>query len=138
MTKLPQATSEELRDEGAPVRVSLAQRRYELVGGNRPALIFLGPWLERPDTGWHLLENLRRTPLSARTPMLICSTSVLLPAHQPFPPHWSPVAILRKPFELDDLLGQIRALLRSVSLVAASELAHAELRPADWLATPTL
>jgi DNA-binding response OmpR family regulator len=120
-----------LGDEGfRTLRCATGAGARERIRAARPSPVILELWLERPDTGCRLLADLRRDPPTARTPVLICSTRVPLPAHQPIPSHWPAVAILQKPFELDDLLGQIRTLLRLQSPDGATESVGTEQSPA--------
>src|SRR4051794_18484868 len=112
------------------LRCPTGEGAHERIRAAKPALVILEPWLERPDTGCRLLADLRRDPATARTPVLICSTRVPLPAHLSIPSHWPPVATLRKPFDLDDLLGWIRTLLRLESPDGAAASAGTEQSPA--------
>lgn len=79
-----------------------------------PALIFLDLYMPRP-TGWEILQELRNDAVMAATPVLIVSAldgesseSELLPVQGT-----SPVNVLCKPFEIDELVTRVRRLLES-------------------------
>lgn len=120
-----------LIDEGyRTLRCPTSTGAQERIRAARPALIILDLWLERPELGWQLLGDLRRDQRTAMIPVLICSTSVPLPENLPIPAHWPPTATLPEPFKLDDLLGQIRALVRSEAPSGMAQVAHSGQIPA--------
>ncbi len=77
----------------------------------RPDLVLLDLWLERQDSGWTLLEQVRADPATHHIPVIVCSAV----------PHLLPVeaeqvrelggAIIDKPFDVEELLAAVRQAL---------------------------
>lgn len=77
----------------------------------RPRLILLDIRLEDRETGWRVLEELRRDTVTAHLPVIICSADRrCLQERADYLAHLGYVA-LEKPFDLDDLLAQVRDCL---------------------------
>ena len=101
-----------LTDEGyATHLLSSATSAYTAIGSHCPDLLVLDVWLEQPDSGWQLLDALRRDRATQRLPAVVLSANVWLMAEMMvrFPePHY---AFVKTPFDLDELLSAIRHLL---------------------------
>src|SRR5437764_9681157 len=84
----------------------------EFVKSALPDLIILDLMLGWDQTGWGVLELLREDPCLARIPVILCSASTpaLLNRHAPAAGH-AAVAVVSKPFDLDDMLGVVNRLL---------------------------
>ncbi len=76
----------------------------------QPVLVIHDVQMERPDAGWRVLRQLRATPAPAHIPMLIASAEPSLEA-QAAQMEVDHFMTLRKPFELEPLLAQIRWLV---------------------------
>ncbi len=76
----------------------------------QPVLVIHDVQMERPDAGWRVLRQLRATPATAHIPMLIASAEPSLEA-QAAHMEVDHFMKLRKPFELEPLLAQIRRLV---------------------------
>ncbi|HVA88538.1 MAG TPA: response regulator, partial [Chloroflexota bacterium] len=79
----------------------------------KPDAIVLDLRMEKPDTGWQLLELLRLDPDLATVPVILCSADVtrLHERQQALAAH--NCRVLDKPFHLDELLGVLREILPS-------------------------
>jgi CheY-like chemotaxis protein len=76
-----------------------------------PDAIFLDLLLERPDSGWALLEMVRLHPATRDTPVIICSADArgLRDREEDLRRHRC--EILPKPFDLEELLSLVRRLV---------------------------
>lgn len=83
----------------------------EAIHQARPQLIVLDIRLEERETGWRVLEDLRRDTVTAHLPVIICSADQrCLQERADYLDRLGCVS-LEKPFDLDDLLAQVRACL---------------------------
>ena len=76
-----------------------------------PAAVIVDLWIEDPDAGWRLLAALRADPCLRHLPVVVCSAataSLRERADELRRAGWRAVA---KPFDLDDLLGTVAALI---------------------------
>lgn len=71
----------------------------------RPHTIVLDIRMERPDTGWALLDQLKQDQCLAGVPVLICSSDVAVPRGGPSYLQDKACWALPMPFDLDDLIG---------------------------------
>ncbi len=78
-----------------------------------PDVVILDLWLELPGDGWEVAAVLASDPSTAAIPIIICTGSDTTKLQPPAELHASPVAILHKPFLLDDLLGAIETAFTS-------------------------
>lgn len=77
----------------------------------RPRLILLDIRLEDRETGWRVLEELRRDTVTSHLPVIVCSADRrCLQERADYLARLGYVA-LEKPFDLDDLLAQVRDCL---------------------------
>ena len=74
-----------------------------------PDLILLDINLEQPGLGWHLLDRLQRHPVTARIPIIICSTDPWLLREKDGLLRTLHCDTLEKPFDLEILLAKISA-----------------------------
>ena len=77
----------------------------------RPDLIVLDLRLEKPDAGWQLLELFRLDPELTDTPVIICSADVVSLRERAHVFERQGVRALEKPFNLQELLDLLHAML---------------------------
>lgn len=101
-----------LSEEGYDVRsFNEGADAYEHVRDFDPAGIILDIRMERPETGWKVLELFKLDPHLSKKPIIVCSAD--LPSLQERAAYLKTKGceILAKPFDLDDLLGLLRQLI---------------------------
>ena len=77
----------------------------------RPDLLILDLVLRSPPDGWAILEEVRRDPALAATPVLICTADTFgVAAHKAELRRYR-AEVLSKPFHVADLLDLVRRLL---------------------------
>jgi CheY-like chemotaxis protein len=106
-----------LDDEGWEVATCLeGETAVECIKRERPELVILDIRMETSDSGWVVLADLRSDPTTRDIQVLICSAAVDdLRTRQ----EWlqdAGVSVLPKPFDIDDLLQQVRRLLGESSV----------------------
>lgn len=101
-----------LSDEGYRVVTAMTGAdAAETIRQARPALVILDLRMEAPDTGIQIIRAVRGNPLTAALPLLLCSADVAgMTLHAPFLREQH-VPALNKPFDLDQLLIQVRRLI---------------------------
>jgi CheY-like chemotaxis protein len=72
----------------------------------RPDVVILDLWIETPTGGWDLCAELEREPTLAHLPLIVC-TSVPVKALPSEEVPCSPVAVLEKPFRVEELMAAI-------------------------------
>ena len=77
----------------------------------KPDLIILDMWLEDPHAGERVLELLELDPGTQRIPVIICSGNMPLLQNRSREFRQKGYRLLEKPFEVDDLLAQVAALV---------------------------
>ena len=77
----------------------------------RPDLVILDVHVERRGAGLLLLAQLRQDPATASIPVLVCTADGALLRGEAERLRAPGLRVLAKPFDLDDLLTQVRALL---------------------------
>ena len=101
-----------LEDEGWEVVSCLeGETALDCIKRERPDLVILDIRMETSESGWVVLANLRSDPTTRNIRILICSAAVddLRTREE-----WlrdADVAVLPKPFDIDDLVQQVRRLL---------------------------
>ena len=103
-----------LQDEGYEVLTWTASTTaHELIKRDLPDLIILDVVMEKPDSGWQLLQLLTLDPETRDIPVVICSADIrFLREHEELFTSkgcWT----LAKPFDLDDLISTVREALAS-------------------------
>jgi CheY-like chemotaxis protein len=86
-------------------------RAYEMIKEHRPLLVVLDIRMERPDTGWMVLELMRLDPETANIPVIICSADTERIRAKEAYLREKGCDILEKPFLLEDLLGKVRSFI---------------------------
>lgn len=84
---------------------------YEMIKEHRPLLVILDIRMERPDTGWMVLELLRLDPTTAHIPVIICSADTEQIRAKEAYLRDKRCDILEKPFLLEDLLAKVHAAI---------------------------
>lgn len=103
-----------LTDEGYAPLLWRAQDEpdlHTLLRGALPDLVILDLWLEGPGDGWTFLAQLRADPATVHIPVIVASGE--LEAVSPVgEPQWARYCQrMRKPFDVQDLLDAIAAML---------------------------
>jgi DNA-binding response OmpR family regulator len=78
---------------------------------HQPALVILDLWLECRDAGWHVLEEIWRSPTTAQLPVLVCSGDLASLQEHAIALSTHGCAVLPMPFDLDNLLRVIDAAI---------------------------
>ena len=100
-----------LEFEGYAVAASADfERGYAFVKHERPDLVILDPFARRPAVGLTTLERLASHPETASIPTLICSTAPDAFVNEHASKHPA-IGWITKPFDIDDLLRAIDAML---------------------------
>ncbi len=99
--------AELLQDEGYRVVSCAKTDAVSCVHREQPDVVLLDLWPLTLAGGWAIYQALVEDPTTASIPVILCSTVNPAAIQPPAEVHASPVAILRKPFLLDDLLGAI-------------------------------
>ncbi len=86
-------------------------KAYEMIKEHRPALVILDIRMERPDTGWMVLELMRLDPVTAHIPVIICSADTPRIREKEAYLREKGCDVLEKPFLLEDLIGKVRAFI---------------------------
>lgn len=96
-----------VRDDHQVVGAANGLEALSRLGGDGPFDLVVLDLLMPTLSGWELLAHLRGDPMFARLPVLV--TSALAPQREQL----SGAAFLRKPFELDVMLSEVRRLARA-------------------------
>ncbi|HEY8291255.1 MAG TPA: response regulator [Thermomicrobiales bacterium] len=84
---------------------------YAMIKEHRPLLVILDIRMERPDTGWMVLELMRLDPATARIPVIICSADTARIREKEAYLREKGCDVLEKPFLLEDLLAKIHVFI---------------------------
>ena len=84
---------------------------YETIKQEKPALIVLDIRLSHPEGGFVVIDLLRIDPETANIPILICSAATRLIRENEARLREKQCDILMKPFNLDDLVAKVQAIL---------------------------
>jgi DNA-binding response OmpR family regulator len=82
----------------------------------QPAAIVLDVWLDSPETGWQLVQQLKGDPATGAIPMVICTAAV---DHLQDRQEWlrnQGISVVVKPFDIDELLRQVEAALTGIAV----------------------
>jgi DNA-binding response OmpR family regulator len=109
---LQQIYQELLEDEGYAVTVwPYPAASTADVATLAPGLVLLDFVIDGAETGWHFLQALKADPATVDTPILVVSAAdALLKRVAEQLSAWD-CAVLRKPFDLDELLAAVRTCL---------------------------
>jgi len=101
-----------LTDEGyQPVICASTDETPATIRQHQPALVILDLHVGHRGAGLRLLQQLRQEHETAAIPVLVCSADTPLLRRQAEQLRAQGVAVLAKPFELDEVLAQVRVLL---------------------------
>ncbi|MDQ2744491.1 MAG: response regulator, partial [Chloroflexota bacterium] len=90
-----------------------ADSAFETLKACPPDLIILDIRMERPESGWTLLELLTLDPKLSKIPTIVCSAAIIdLRTHASWLERHG-IAILIKPFDIADLYLQVETALQS-------------------------
>jgi DNA-binding response OmpR family regulator len=104
-----------LEDEGFEVVLySYASRDLADVKRVRPDLIVLDFIIGGEDYGWQLLQKLKLDRETVRIPIVVCTAAVNLVRELEGHLRAKGVSVVLKPFDIDDLVGQVEASWRAV------------------------
>jgi CheY-like chemotaxis protein len=104
--------SEVLAERGWETReVRESGDAYEVLKKEQPDLVILDIRMDHQESGWTVLELLKLDPSTRAIPVIICSAAMddLRAKESWLNEHG--IAILPKPFDIDDLYGRVEALL---------------------------
>jgi DNA-binding response OmpR family regulator len=88
---------------------------YALIRKEQPDLVILDIRLEHPEAGWKVLELIRLDPETTHIPVIVCSADSSLREKAAMLQDQR-CEMLEKPFDLDRLLGTIKAAMDVASL----------------------
>jgi len=88
-----------------------SDKAYETLKEKNPDLLILDIRMERPDTGWMVLELIRLDPTTTNIPVIICSADAVFLREKAELLRKHGCDILEKPFELRDLLEKVQAAI---------------------------
>ncbi len=100
-----------LQDEGYRVVSCAKADAVSCVQREQPDVVLLDVWPLTPAGDWAIYQVLAEDPTTARIPVILCTTIDPTTIQPPAGLEASPVAILPKPFPLDDLLGAVETAL---------------------------
>ena len=101
-----------LEDEGYQVLSAASTVHPVDVSQLHPALIILDVWLSGNASGWDLLQELKVTPGARGIPVLLCTGDGGLLAREADQIFDLAAGILRKPFDLDEVVARVAACVR--------------------------
>jgi DNA-binding response OmpR family regulator len=108
-----------LEEEGYEVTVSLIVfEKLADIEQLRPDLILLDLRMGKEWEGWHLLQRLKMHQPTASIPVIICSAAVNEVGKHLDYLRQHDIPIVYKPFDLDELLQQVRQTLQSATSAA--------------------
>ncbi len=103
--------AEILQDEGYRVVSCAKADAVSCVRREQPDVVLLDVRLLTPVGDWAIYQTLAEDGTTAKIPVILCTTSDPTTIQLPAELQASPVAILPKPFGVDDLLGAIQTAL---------------------------
>ena len=109
-----------LEEEGYQVLSAASTVHPVDVSQLHPALIILDVWLDGHDSGWGLLQELKVTPGARQIPVMLCTGDGALLTREANRIHDLAAGILRKPFDLDDVVVRVAACVPPVPRAGSS------------------
>ena len=100
-----------LQDEGYRVVGCAQADAVACVQREQPDVVLLELWPPASLGGWTIYQVLAEDPTTSTIPVILCTTIRLTAIQPPAELQTPPVAILPKPFVVDDLLGAIETAL---------------------------
>src|SRR5688572_15113728 len=94
------------------LRWSQGKDAHLYIRETQPDLVILDLWLEDHESGSVVLDLLKRNPHTRQIPVIICSAHVLELRRLFRRGALTGCAIVEKPFNIDELLAKIEALLK--------------------------
>ncbi len=91
-----------------PVLWSSTDAAMDMLRQEQPAVIVLDSWIERRESGWMLLQQIRRDPATTHIPIVLCSADTQALQPPPSIDTTCSYVPLQKPFDIDDLFVAIR------------------------------
>lgn len=88
--------------EFTPLTAGTIACAWDVIRTGNPALILLDLWLESPDAGWTMIQQLRSTPETVSIPIIVVTGGMHLLGDERIA--WlrdNGIEILPKPFDLD-------------------------------------
>lgn len=85
------------------------QSAVEMIRRERPDVVIVDLHMARSETGWGIIDELRRHPETTDLPVIVCSGDSLALREKAAFLRQSRCVALEKPFDLDDLLDKVRA-----------------------------
>lgn len=82
-------------------------RAYENIKTHMPDLVVLDIRMEHPDAGWVILDLMRLDPVTADIPVIVCSADYQALEKKEEYLQSKRVSILRKPFDIEDLIAGV-------------------------------
>ncbi len=92
---------------------------FEMIVREQPDLVILDVWLEHPCAGEMVLSLMQIDPTTRNIPVIVCTTDACFPKKAAFLN--KRCDILVKPFDLDDLLAKIEAMIHRPKHTAPGE-----------------
>jgi DNA-binding response OmpR family regulator len=80
---------------------------YALVRDAQPDLLILDLRMNGAETGWVLVERLKRDPTTSRVPVIVCSAAAYSLREREDVLRSYDARVLEKPFDVEELLGLI-------------------------------
>ena len=85
---------------------------FKQIKKEQPALIILDIRMDSPITGWKILDLLTLDPTTSTIPVIICTASTKLPDGKEEWLKEHGVALLPKPFDVNDLIAMVEKSLK--------------------------
>jgi CheY-like chemotaxis protein len=102
-----------LRDEGDldTLLLHVGEVAHESLKQQQPDLIILDISNDQPDVSWQMVDLLMLDPATTSIPLVLCSAPNELLRDREEKLRFPNYRVIEKPFQLDELLRQVRALL---------------------------
>jgi CheY-like chemotaxis protein len=109
-----------LRDEGYTVQGCLGvAEANRILASTRPVLIITDLWMEKPDSGWQFIQQLRDMPEYADLPLILCAANQAFLRERARELEALKCGVVEKPFNVDDLLHTVERRIGSARGVSA-------------------